>query len=62
MPIGVSTSLTLTPLDERGTELLDELERAHTPPFLWDDRTGARSYWINAQARRKMATTPPSTG
>ena len=45
---GVSTTVKLTPLDDRGRELLDRLEAGTTPPFRWDDRTGARSYWINA--------------
>jgi hypothetical protein len=51
----MSTTLTLTPLDDRGTEILDELEAVATPPFRWCSRTGARSYWINAQGRRKAA-------
>jgi hypothetical protein len=45
----VSTTLTLTPLDDRGREILDRLEASATPAFRWSDRTGARSYWINAQ-------------
>ena len=45
---GVSTTLTLTPLDGRGREILDQLEAGTTPPFRLYDRTGARSYWINA--------------
>ncbi len=44
----MSTTVTLTPLDDRGREILDELEAIATPPFRWSDRTGARSYWINA--------------
>ena len=44
----MSTTLTLTPLDDRGREILDRLEAVTTPPFRWDDRTGARSYWISA--------------
>ena len=46
--LGVSTTLTLTPLDDRGREILDRLEASTTPPFRWYDRPGARSYWINA--------------
>ena len=46
--LGVSTTLTLTPPDDRGREILVQLE-AGTTPFRWSDRTGARSYWINAQ-------------
>jgi hypothetical protein len=45
----MSTTLTLTPLDDRGTEILDQLKAASIPPFQWDGRTGARCYWINAQ-------------
>src|SRR4051812_41528821 len=45
----VKATLTLTPLDARGTEILGELERTAPPPFQWDGRTGGRSYWINAQ-------------
>ena len=36
-------------VDERGTEILDELEADSVPPFRWSLDTGARSYWINAQ-------------
>jgi hypothetical protein len=45
----VSTTLALTPLDDRGREILDQLEADATPPFRWSERTGARSYWMNAQ-------------
>ena len=41
---GVSTTLTLTPLDDRGREILDQLEASTTLPFRLNDRTGARSY------------------
>ncbi len=44
----VSTTLTLTPLDGRGREILDRLETSSTLPFRLNDLTGARSYWINA--------------
>jgi hypothetical protein len=44
-----TTTVTFTPLDDRGGEILDRLEAEATPPFHWDGRTGARSYWINAQ-------------
>ena len=44
----MSTTLTLTPLDDRGREILDQLEADAPPPFRWSERTGARSYWINA--------------
>ena len=43
------TTLTLTPSDERGTEILDELEAKSVPPFRWNLSTGVRSYWENAQ-------------
>ena len=45
----MSTTLTLTPLDDRGREILDRLEASAIPPFRWNEYTGARSYWINAQ-------------
>ena len=45
---GVSTTLTLTPLDDRGREILNRFEAGATTPFRYSDRTGARSYWINA--------------
>ena len=45
----MSTTLSVTPLDDRGREILDRLEASATPPFRWNDRTGARSYWTNAQ-------------
>jgi len=31
------------------TEILDRLEVDAPPPFGWSERTGERSYWINAQ-------------
>jgi hypothetical protein len=37
--------MTLTPLDDRGTAILDELETDAPPPFRWDLKTGARPYW-----------------
>ena len=46
---GVSTTVTLTPRDNRGREILDQLEASSIPPFRYNDRTGARSYWTNAQ-------------
>jgi hypothetical protein len=46
--LGVSTTLTLTPLNDRGRELLDQLDASATPPFRYNDRTGARSYWRSA--------------
>ena len=45
----MSTTLTLTPLDDRGREILDQLEADSPMPFRWSERTGERSYWINAQ-------------
>jgi hypothetical protein len=45
----MSTTPTLTPLDDRGREILDQLEADATPPFRWSERTGARSYWVNGQ-------------
>jgi hypothetical protein len=36
----VTTTLTLTPLDARGREILDQLEASTTPAFRWNDRTG----------------------
>jgi hypothetical protein len=52
----VTTTLTLTPLNDRGTEILDRLDAA-----LLD--TGARSYSINTRREgRRMATRPRSTG
>ena len=45
----MSTTLTLTPLDDRGREILDEREAGGPMPFRWIERTGERSYWINAQ-------------
>jgi hypothetical protein len=45
----MSTTLTLTPRDDCGREILDQFEADATPPFRWSERTGARSYWINAQ-------------
>ena len=27
---------------------IEEFSTSSTPPFRWSDRTGARSYWINA--------------
>jgi hypothetical protein len=45
----VSTTVTFTPLDDRGREILDQLEARTTPAFRWSDRTGARSYWINVE-------------
>ena len=45
----VPTTLTLTPLDDRGREILDQIEASAIPPFRWNDRTGARSYWTKAQ-------------
>ena len=44
----MSTTLTLTPRDDRGREILDQLEASSTPPFRTSERTGERSYWINA--------------
>jgi hypothetical protein len=43
----VSTTVTLIPLDDRGREI-DQLEATAPAAFRWSDRTGARSYWINA--------------
>ena len=45
----MSTTVTFTPLDDRGREIIDQLEASATPPFRHNDRTGARSYWINAE-------------
>jgi hypothetical protein len=45
----VTTTATFTPRDDRGVELLDELEREAPPAFRWNLSTGARSYWTNAQ-------------
>ena len=45
----MSTTLTLTPRDDRGREILDQLEAGSMAPFRWSERTGERSYWINAQ-------------
>jgi len=44
----VSTTLTLTPLNDRGAKILDELEADSVPPFRWNLSTGARSYWTSA--------------
>jgi hypothetical protein len=39
----------LTPLTDRGAELLDELERrTEFLPFKTNDRTGSRTYHLNA--------------
>lgn len=38
------STLILTPRDDRGVEILDEMERETPAPFRWNDRTGARSY------------------
>ena len=48
--LAVSTTVTLTPLTDRGREILDQLEAEATPAFRWSERTGARSSWINAVA------------
>ena len=45
----MSTTVTFRPLDDRGVEILDELEVNSVPPCRWSLNTGARSYWINAQ-------------
>ena len=45
----MSTTLTFTPFDDRGREILDRLEQTSTPPFRTNLGTGARSYWRNAQ-------------
>jgi hypothetical protein len=34
---------------DRGRAILDQLEADAPPPFRWSERTGARSYWVNAQ-------------
>lgn len=44
----VSSTLILTPKDDRGIAILDELERETPAPFRVNTRTGARSYWRNA--------------
>ena len=44
----MSTTLTLTPLDDRGREILDQFESGAAQPFRSDRRTGARAYWRNA--------------
>lgn len=43
----VSSTLILTPKDNRGVEIMDELETKAIPPFRWNTATGARSYWRN---------------
>lgn len=42
-----STTLVLTPLDDRGVQILDALDEL-TMPFARNLKTGARSYWVNA--------------
>ena len=46
----MSTTATFTPRDDRGVELLDELEREAPAPFRLNLDTGARSYWIHADS------------
>ena len=44
----VSTTVTLIPLDNLGRRILDRLDANTVPPYRWNHKTGARSYWINA--------------
>jgi hypothetical protein len=45
----VSTTLILTPLDDRGIEILNALEAEATLSFRTNLNTGVRSHWVNAQ-------------
>jgi len=59
----VTTTLTLTPSDKRGKQILDDLEAESFPPFRWNLNTGARSYaFVLGQEHQVEATGPiPAT-
>ena len=44
----MSTTLILTPSEDRGVAILDALEADSVAAFCCHMDTGARSYWVNA--------------